>query len=266
MPMSRLRRLALWGGAFALLLSPAPALAQSGQPPVGPPVTAPETNDLANPEGDAPPSRVGDVVLPPVPATVADPAPPGTRPVPAGAIVPGATTITPGTTTVTPGTALPRTGVAPRAVVPRRTGAAQRGTGVRALYAEGVVSRLMKRGQDLPEERIRFVLDTTEDWQTYVDRTIGGVPTGIEPPARTTRTPAQPPRATDRAADRLEDAAERLEDAAERLDDATSPGAVDPAPTTTPDAGDRADPGWRRTDSRCHRAGPRRGRADRRAV
>src|SRR5262245_5055779 len=89
----RSTRLARWGAALALALTPGLATAQDGQPPSGPPVTAPNTN-ARNPriQTATPPARTSAEVLQPVPATPSDPAPPGTRAVPAGspAAAPGA--------------------------------------------------------------------------------------------------------------------------------------------------------------------------------
>ncbi len=76
-----LRTPAPWGVAFALSLAPLLAVAQDGQLPTGPKVTAPATNanETLTDQGAETVPRVISDVLPPVPATAADPAPPGTR-------------------------------------------------------------------------------------------------------------------------------------------------------------------------------------------
>src|SRR5690348_11305017 len=76
----------LWAGALALLAPPTLVLAQDGQPPVGPPVTAPETNKNAGgdpAEAVRPPRAASpDEILTPVAESPSDPAPFGTRGVP----------------------------------------------------------------------------------------------------------------------------------------------------------------------------------------
>lgn len=163
-----LRQIARWGGACALMIGPTLALAQSGQPPTGPPTTAPLVNDDVKDRGTktAPP-RVTTEVLPPVPATASDPAPPGTRAVRVD--LPAAD---PGTVPATvPGAVrAPATvpAAAPAATIRRPT------PGVQSV--EGVVTKVMPPGKELAEERKRFLLDPSQDWESFVTRGPAGLP------------------------------------------------------------------------------------------
>jgi len=139
-------RFARWVGALALVLAPAWARAQDGQPPVGPPVTNPKTDKLLpREETSAPRPRTSADVLPPVPATAADPAPPGTRAVrvddlrgaPAG----------PGTAAQAAPGARPVPGV---------------------MVAEGVVTRIDPPGKNVAGELLRFAFDPAQDWSSYI--------------------------------------------------------------------------------------------------
>src|SRR4051794_23328855 len=141
------RRFIRWGGACALALAPALALAQDGQPPVGPPVTNPKTDKLLpREETSAPRPRTSADVLPPVPATAADPAPPGTRAVrvdglrgaPAG----------------------------PAGTAPTASGAARPVPGV--MIAEGVVTRIDPPGKNVAGELLRFAFDPAQDWASFI--------------------------------------------------------------------------------------------------
>jgi len=143
----RLRRLVPWGGALALSLSSALALAQDGAKPVGPPVSNPETNKNTPVQGGVP-TRTSDV-LPGIPATARDPAPPGTR----------------GVRVDTPG--------APGAV---RTAPRAAANGARVFTAEGVVTRLDRAGKNVNGELERFAFDPSQDWTSYVNRGVQGVP------------------------------------------------------------------------------------------
>jgi len=74
----RTRQLALWGGTLALMtaaVAPGPARGQDGKPPVSPVTQRENVRD-----GPAPPRvKTPEQVLPGVPETASDPAPPGTR-------------------------------------------------------------------------------------------------------------------------------------------------------------------------------------------
>jgi hypothetical protein len=141
------RHLARWGGAFALALSPALAPAQDGQPPTGPPVTAPQVNNNVRDRGaKAVPPRVTNEVLPPVPATASDPAPPGTRGVRVDVPAAGARAPAPGAA----GTAAPGRGAT---------------AGIQTI--EGVVTKIEAPGDGLPNERLRVVLDPAQTWQSF---------------------------------------------------------------------------------------------------
>lgn len=140
------RRFAPWGGALALILAPSLVVAQDGQPPVGPPVTNPKTDKLVpREETSAPRPRTSADVLPPVPATAADPAPPGTRAVRVDDLR-GAP-------------------AAPAGAPPTATGA-RPVPGV--MVAEGVVTRIDPPGKNVPGELLRFAFDPTQDWSSYI--------------------------------------------------------------------------------------------------
>lgn len=143
---SRHRPIAQWGGTLALVLAPALAVAQDGQPPVGPPVTNPKTDKLLpREETSAPRPRTSADVLPPVPATAADPAPPGTRAVRVDDLR-GAPATPAG-----PGQAAPGARPAP---------------GV--MWAEGVVTRIDPPGKNVAGELLRFSFDPAQDWSSYI--------------------------------------------------------------------------------------------------
>jgi hypothetical protein len=155
-----LRRLVRWGGALALALVLAPGLvrAQDGQQEVGPPVTAPRTNDNkineARPITDNPPAETTDL-LPGVPATRHDPAPPGTR----GVYVDGPA----------PASGAPRAVPGRRAqAAPGRAPAAGGGRRTAGQFIEGVVTEVSAPGKDFPEERVRIVVDPSQDWDSFV--------------------------------------------------------------------------------------------------
>lgn len=167
MDNSILRRLTSWGGAVALCLGHvATAPAQDGQAPVVPPATgAPGTTQAPvvppaprNPANNqAPPGttnrpRNTSEVLPAVPETASDPAPPGTRGVRVD---------------------VPRGG-APAAPVSRPGDAAQRRPS-NVLMAEGVVTRLDRAGKNLNGELERFAFDPSQDWYSYINRGAQGV-------------------------------------------------------------------------------------------
>ncbi|HEX8201784.1 MAG TPA: hypothetical protein VF590_15015, partial [Isosphaeraceae bacterium] len=173
------RWLAPWGGLCALLIGPVAALAHSGQPPTGPPTTAPKVNDQVPDRGTktaAP--RVTSEVLPPVPATARDPAPPGTRavrvdtPVPVDSASPAAATVAPGAGRVPAGAVAPVPAAAP-ATAPVAA-AAHAAPGVQV--AEGVVTKLLPPHKELAQERLRFVLDPSQDWNSFVSRGPVGLP------------------------------------------------------------------------------------------
>jgi len=159
----RLRRLVPFGGALVVGLSSVLAVAQDGAPPTGPPVTNPRT-DRNNPipPASTSPKNTSDV-LPGVPATARDPAPPGTR---------GVRVDVPGGANVNVDPNLNQNGkggvnrAAPRAVVGNS----------RIITAEGVVTRLDRAGKNVNGELERFAFDPSQDWNSYVNRGITGVP------------------------------------------------------------------------------------------
>ena len=142
----RFRRLALWGGALALSLTSTLAIAQDGAPPTGPPVTNPKTNQNSPVKGGEP-TKTSDV-LPGIPATARDPAPPGTR---------GVRVDTPAVTVTTRAAQRP---------VPNAG---------RIFTAEGVVTRLDRAGKNVDGELERFAFDPSQDWSSYVNRGVQGV-------------------------------------------------------------------------------------------
>jgi hypothetical protein len=137
-------RLALVGGALALILAPALASGQDGKPPVGPSTNAPETNknNPANPPGgvESPRPKRPEEVLPAVPATARDPAPPGTRSV---------------RVDLPPATTAPATPVTNRS--PR---------GIKVV--EGVVTRVGKPAKDLTGEIMRIRVNGAKTWDDHV--------------------------------------------------------------------------------------------------
>jgi len=149
----RLRRLVPFGGALIVGLGSVLAVAQDGAPPTGPPVTNPRTDrNNPTPPASTTPKNTSDV-LPGIPATARDPAPPGTRGVrvdlPKGANGNGDVN---------------RTAQRP---VPGNS---------RVFTAEGVVTRLDRAGKNVNGELERFAFDPSQDWTTYVNRGITGVP------------------------------------------------------------------------------------------
>jgi len=139
-------RFARWSGALALVLAPSWTRAQDGQPPVGPKVTNPKTDKLIpREETSTPRPRTSAGVLPPVPATAADPAPPGTRAVRVDDL---------------------------RGAPAAPAGAAPAATGARpvpgVMIAEGVVTRIDPPGKNVPGELLRFAFDPSQDWSSYI--------------------------------------------------------------------------------------------------
>lgn len=164
MNASLLRRLAPGAAALALGLTSASVLAQDGPPP-GPPVTRPNTNQNtpANnrdvPARSQTPTTTKDV-LPGVPATARDPAPPGTRGVRVD-VPPGAAA----GTSANPAAAPAASG---------RTTRRPAGQG-RIHIAEGVVTRIDRAGKQVNGELQRFAFDPNQDWYSYVTRGAQGV-------------------------------------------------------------------------------------------
>jgi len=146
MQTPRIRRLVPWGGALALGLSAALTAAQDGAPATGPPVTNPRTDKAASP---ATPTtirpRTSADILPGIPETARDPAPPGTR----------------GVRVDEPNAAAP--------------GAGPASTNPRILVAEGVVTRIDRAGKNVSGELERFAFDPSQDWFSYVNQGTSGV-------------------------------------------------------------------------------------------
>ena len=140
-----LRRLASATGALGLALTASVAHGQLGTSPAGPPVTRPETN-RNNPAAGTPKSTQD--VLPGVPATARDPAPPGTRAV--------------------------RVDL-PNVANQGGTGLGDSASrGLRIYTAEGVVTRIDRPGKALSGELQRFAFDPSQDWFSYASRGAAG--------------------------------------------------------------------------------------------
>jgi len=173
-----LLRHAVRGGTLALLLGGSGvAFAQSGQPPIGPPVTDPVTNKNRTAPGELPAQRPLGAELPPVPETATDPAPPGTR----GVRVDGAQN-----------GANPAAGRAPGQNPAQAGGTAGRRAS-NIQVAEGVVTRLDRAGKNINGELIRFAFDPTQDWHSYTNQGAQGVASKDAEPARD----AKPARSAD---------------------------------------------------------------------
>lgn len=235
MMRSRLARWPRWGAACVLVLTPVAALAQSGQPAVGPRVTDPETNRLAPGSGANAPSVALPPrdVLPPVPATRSDPAPPGTRAVRVDSRVP-----LEGPSAGDPGSAEPVPAVGTRMVRPVPTAtvapAAAPVPRIGPGYVEGVITDIRRaEGTPVQDALMVVTVDPARTWEDFI-RTTGGA------------TPATP-EATAVAAERAAEAAERAAQAAERAANAAArrrttsapdepqPNPADPArPATNP--------------------------------
>jgi len=131
---------------LALILAPAVAPGQDGKPPVGPSTNAPETNknNPANPPAgvESPRAKRPEEVLPGVPATARDPAPPGTRSVRVD--LPPA-----------PAAGTPAPAVANR--LPR---------GIKVV--EGVVTKVSKPGKDFTGETLRIRVNGARTWDDHV--------------------------------------------------------------------------------------------------
>lgn len=155
----RFSGLAGWLGALGLVVLPALAQAQDGEPPVGPPVTAPKTNELDQRPGPLTPPipTTTDDVLPPVPATASDPAPFGTN---------GVRVDTPQGDFAGP------QGAAVRRQLPQ--GRTVPGPGMRALrgvrYVEGVVTKISKPPEGLPGGQVELTIDPTMAWEDYASQ------------------------------------------------------------------------------------------------
>jgi len=175
---ARLRALAIRGLALAglLILATAPVLAQDGQRRTGDPVDRPRTDKLIpRAETATPAPTTTDQILPPVPASIEDPAPPGTNAVP---VVPN----------------VRRAGRA----APGRRGQAMRG--IRAT--EGVVVQIEPAAKEdrtqpgLQNELVRLRIDPSQTWDDFANL-------GPETPAE---NQAAPPDATPDQADAKPDA------------------------------------------------------------
>jgi hypothetical protein len=169
-PTSRLA-LAFGGALLALFLAPLPAPAQDGQTETEGPVTDPRTDKLIpRPNTSTPPQQTTDQLLPPVPASVQDPAPPGTNAVPA----------------------LPGRAVAPRPGAAGRQPATR--PGVRTV--EGVVIAIEQPEGDegaSPKpavEKVRLVIDPGQDWFQFVSQGPANIREDRSGPSRTAPEPA----------------------------------------------------------------------------
>jgi len=145
---SILRRFAPGAAALLLGLAGSLAIAQDASPP-GPPAVDPK----AQPKDKkaVPPNGPINSVLPGVPATASDPAPPGTRAV-----------------------RVDRQGpVNPAAV---RTARKLAGSAAQIFHAEGVVTRIDRAGKNVNGELERFAFDPSQDWTAYVSGNVKGIP------------------------------------------------------------------------------------------
>jgi len=156
---SILRRLAPGAAAAALGLSASLATAQQGTTPPGPPVNRPETsrNDPTTGTVKSAPGSTQEV-LPGVPATARDPAPPGTR----------------GVRVDLPRNAGPADGNRPAGATGNPAG--QANPAMRIYTAEGVVTRIDRAGKNINGELERFAFDPSQDWFSYTSRGVTGVP------------------------------------------------------------------------------------------
>lgn len=148
--LRRLTTLALAGGLLGWILTPLAALAQDGEPRTDPPAT--KSGNVPQ----VPDSRPGTLVppvtelLPPVPASENDPAPPGTRAVPPGAVDDQGRPLTPAQAALR----------------------ARQMQGI--LSVEGVVIGIEQpQGAEgatskLPNEKVRLIVDPTQTWDSFV--------------------------------------------------------------------------------------------------
>ncbi len=165
-----------------MILASTPALAQDGQRRTGDPVDRPRTDkNIPRADTSNPPPETTNQILPPVPASLEDPAPPGTNAVPA----------------------LPNAG---RPGVPARPGQAagravpgQQGRpipGIRSV--EGVVVQINRTSKDdasqpgLQNELIRLTVDPSQTWTEYAT-------VGPETPAEDKATPPDAKKSDDKA-------------------------------------------------------------------
>lgn len=213
---TRLRALTIRGLALAgfLILTAAPVLAQDGQRRTGDPVDLPGTDKLI-PRADTstPPPQTTDQILPPVPASVEDPAPPGTNAVP----------------------------VVPNARQPVQTAPGRQGQAVPGIRStEGVVVQLQPAGPDertrpgLQNELIRLRIDPSQTWNEYAN-------VGPETPAEDNAAP--PNAAPDQAEARPKTDAPIVEDVKtviKDVEEALKPDEEPPPPPSEREADARA--------------------------
>ncbi len=149
--------LCLGAGALAWILAPGIATAQDGQGRTGDPVTGQRTNkENPRPNTSTPPRQTTGDVLPPVPASPSDPAPPGTRGVLVG-----------------PDGAPLQAGDPGRNASGRR--AADNRAGIRSV--EGVVTAVRSIGGDSGNTRgaatgpiLQVWVDPAQDWADFATR------------------------------------------------------------------------------------------------
>ena len=136
------RRFATGALALVVSLSASRAFAQGATPP-GPPATG----GVGNPNTPTAPKngKSPEGVLRGVPATVRDPAPPGER----GVLIDR-----------------PAPAAKPRANTSEAKG---------VMHAEGIVTRIDRKGNEVNGELERFAFDPSQDWNSYVTRGPQGV-------------------------------------------------------------------------------------------
>lgn len=239
-----------WALALGLWLLPSVGLAQDGQLPTGPKTTAPgATGEAPLPEPAPVPAQVPDdlsEVLPPVPATAADPAPPGTRAVRVDAPRPveGSSAPHPGSTVPIEGSA----GAQNPPGVPGQPGVAAPADRERPdiRVAEGVVTSL-KAPENLKESDAKLIvtIDTSITWEErYGGAGPPDAPTAARPEDATLEAVEDARKAAEAAAEAAQQAQKAAEQAAEGARSGASEikGGVQEAPTSSPSPGDPSRP------------------------
>lgn len=147
---NRLAAFVLASGLLGLILAPASTFAQDGQRRTESPVTTPETDELLPREDPISRPKTTADLLPPVPASANDPAPPGTLAVPPEAI----------------------NNPQGRALTPAQ--AAMRARQLQGINrVEGVVIAIEQpEGAEgdtakLPNEKVRLIIDPSQTWEDF---------------------------------------------------------------------------------------------------